>query len=322
MAIHAKKELIMNNLNLIIGESKESANFYLQDILKKINTTEENIINYDLSITPFNDILDEASMISLFSNIKVIIGYNFDMSKLEDNEKEYLTKYLTDINKDVYIILLSSKVDARLKTYKLFKDNFHIIELSQTNNKEDLIKYISNKCHDHKYKIDNYNIEYFLNKTGNDINNIDLELDKLFIYKELDKTIKKEDIDLLITDNIDNIIYEFTNAFLEKDLDKVIKMYHNFKTENVGFDYLITSLSNVLRQAITIKILSNNYQSNYEIAKTIGKKEFYVKKMLERLYHYTINDLSSYITKLATIDANFKTGKTNIDELELFLLGK
>ena len=312
----------MNNLYLIIGENKENNDFYLQDILKKINTDEDNIIRYDLSESSFNDILDEASMISLFSNIKVIIGNNFDISKINDIENEYLSNYLNNINKDVYIILIASKIDARLKNYKIFKDNFNVIETSKTNNKDDLIKYINNKCKDNKYKIDNANTEYFLNKVGNDINNINTELDKIFIYKCDDKTINRNDIDLLVTDNIDNIIYEFTNAFLENDLDLVIKMYNNFKLENVGFDYLIASLSNALRQAITIKILANDNKSNFEIAKTIGKKEFFVKKMLERLYQYTTNDLARYITKLATIDANFKSGKSNIDELELFLIDK
>ena len=34
------------------------------------------------------------------------------------------------------------------------------------------------------YKIDSINIDYFLSKTGTDINNINNELEKLFIYKE------------------------------------------------------------------------------------------------------------------------------------------
>ena len=110
---------MMNNLYLIIGENKENNDFYLHDILSKIDTSEDNIIRYDLNDDTFNDILDEASMISLFSNIKVIIGYNFDISKMTDNENIYLNNYLKDINKDTYIILLAPKVDARLKSYKL-----------------------------------------------------------------------------------------------------------------------------------------------------------------------------------------------------------
>ena len=310
----------MNNLNLIIGEDKQLIDYYLQDILKKINYNDEDKITYDMSINTLSDILDEASMISLFSSIKVIIGNNFDISKINDNEFEYLTKYTLNINKDCYIVLIASKVDGRSKYYKLIKDKFNIIDTSKSNNKDELLNYIKNKINENKYKIDYYNIEYLLNKVGNDINNINLELDKLFIYKENDKIINKEDIDLLIIDNIDNIIYEFTNAFIDKNMDKVIKMYHDFKKQNIGADYLISSLSNVLRQVLIIKILSNNGKSNLEISKVIGKKEFYVKKMIERLYQYTEKDICNLITNLSKVDLELKNGESNIDSLEFYLL--
>ena len=310
----------MNNLNLIIGEDKQLIDYYLQDILKKINYNDEDKITYDMSINTLSDILDEASMISLFSSIKVIIGNNFDISKINDNEFEYLTKYTLNINKDCYIILIASKVDGRSKYYKLIKDKFNIIDTSKSNNKDELLNYIKNKINENKYKIDYYNIEYLLNKVGNDINNINSELDKLFIYKENDKVINKEDIDLLIIDNIDNIIYEFTNAFIDKNMDKVIKMYHDFKKQNIGADYLISSLSNVLRQVLIIKILSNNGKSNLEISKVIGKKEFYVKKMLERLYQYTEKYICNLITNLSKVDLELKNGESNIYILEFYLL--
>lgn len=311
---------MMNNLYLIIGEDKKQIDFYLSQILNNITYEEENKITYNLSETSLGSILDEASMMSLFSNVKVIIGNNLELSKISENDYEYLTKYMANPNHDAYIILIAPKIDARLKNYKLFKDNFKIIDTTKNNNHDELLVYIQNKIKDNNYKIDKINIDYFLNKVGDDINNIDSELTKLFIYKEEDKTITKADIDLLITDNIDNVIYEFTNAVLENEIDTIAKMYNNFKIENISQDYLIVSLSNVFRQALIIKILSNEGKSNLEISKIIGKKEFYVKKMIERLYNYSENDLCNYINRLAEIDNNYKSGKSNIDELELFLI--
>ena len=310
----------MNNLNLIIGEDKKLIDFYLNEILKKITYTDEDKIIYDMNINALNDVLDEASMISLFSNTKVIIASNFDISKITDNESSYLNSYINNYNKNTYLIFISNKVDSRTKIYKLFKDHFNIIETSKLDNSDNLITYIKEAVKKQKYKIDNQNIIYFIEKVGNDINNINFELNKLFIYKEDDKTILRTDIDLLITDNIDNIIYEFTNAVLENDVNAITKMYHNFKIENINSDYLIASLANIYHQALIIKIMHNNKKSNLEIAKQIGKKEFYVKKMLERIYKYSINDLGNFITKLAKIDYEYKSGISNTDMLELFLL--
>lgn len=312
-----------NNLYLIIGEDNELVNFYLTSILENTLFNEEEKIEYDMTVSSISDILDEASMISLFSSKKIIIGREFDTKKMNDNDLDYLKRYIDNINKDVYIVLIAKKIDARSKEYKIFKDSFKVIETDKNNDSDkDILKYIDSYILDKGYRIDRYNLEYLLSKLGNNIDNIKIELDKIFLYLDNDKEINREVIDLLISDNIDNIIYEFTNAVLDKDYDTVMKMYSEFKIENIGYDYLLVSLDNVFRQALIIKMLYNQGSSNSDIAKVIGKKEFYVKKMLERLYNYKEDELARMIDRLAIIDRDYKTGKSNIDMLELFLIGK
>jgi DNA polymerase III, delta subunit len=312
-----------NNLYLIVGEDQELINFYLNKIMKEIGLDEEKKINYDMNTSSISDILDEVSMISLFSSEKVVIGYNFDIGKINDNDRDYLIRYLNNNNSnDRYIILIAGKVDGRSKDYKIFKDKFKIIDLLQVDNGKDIYKYVEDYIKDRGYKIDKYNLDYLVELLGNDINNINNEIDKILLYLNDDKVISREVIDKLVSDNIDNIMYEFTNAVLDRDYEKISKMYNDFKIENVGYDYLIGSLGNALRGALVIKILYNQGNSNSEIAKFIGKKEFYVKKMIERLYNYTVDDLCMMIDKLGIIDREYKSGKSNIDMLELYLLGK
>lgn len=312
-----------NNLYLIVGEDQELINFYLNKIMKEIGLDEEKKINYDMNTSSISDILDEVSMISLFSSEKVVIGYNFDISKINDNDRDYLIRYLNNNNSnDRYIILIAGKVDGRSKDYKIFKDKFKIIDLLQVDNGKDIYKYVEDYIKDRGYKIDKYNLDYLVELLGNDINNINNEIDKILLYLNDDQVISREVIDKLVSDNIDNIMYEFTNAVLDRDYEKISKMYNDFKIENVGYDYLIGSLGNALRGALVIKILYNQGNSNSEIAKFIGKKEFYVKKMIERLYNYAVDDLCMMIDKLGIIDREYKSGKSNIDMLELYLLGK
>ena len=309
-----------SNLFLIIGDDKKLIDFNLFNILNNIKYDENNKIIYDMSVNNFMDVIEEASMVSLFSPIKVIIVNNFNIDDIDDNEYDYLKKYIDSDNKDVYMILISNKVDARKKSFKLFKDNFKVIEIDKIDN--DISNYVINKVKDKKFKMESADIEYFLSKVGNDINNINSELEKLFIYKDKDRKISVEDIDLLVFDNIDNVIYEFTNAILDNDLDKVKSMYDKFVLDNISFDYLLSTVAGALRNSLIIKMLSNKNMSNFEIGKIIGKKEYFVKKSLERLYRYTVSDLANYINKLAIIDKNFKSGKDNVNTFELFLFSK
>ena len=312
----------MNNLYLIIGSNQEQINFYLYNILKDIDYLKENKITYDLTTSTLSDILDESSMMSLFSTTKIILGINFSLDKLSKNDIEYLTNYLKSPSKDAYIILIANKIDLRVKESKIFKDNFKVIDTTKTNNQEDTITYIKDYITNNNHQINSQNLEYLTNKLGTDIYNINNELDKIFTYLGKEKEITKDTIDLLINDKIDDIIYEFTNAILDNDYNKMIKMYQDLTRENIGSDYFIVSIANSFRQSLIIKILTNQYKSREEIAKVIGKKEFYVRKMQERLSNYTETDLTNYLNKLFIIDKNIKTGKSNFDMLELFLINK
>ena len=307
-----------NNLVLIVGEDRQVIDFNIYEILNKIEYDENNKIIYDMNINKFSDVLEEVSMVSLFSLIKVVIVNNFDLDKINDSELEYLEGFIKSKNKDVYLIIIANKIDGRKKSYNIFKDNFRIINVDKIDN-NGIYSYIENKIRDNGYKIDKYNIEYFLSKVGNDINNINSELDKLFIYKIDSKNIVREDIDLLILDNIDNVIYEFTNAILDNDLDKVKKMYDKFKRDNISIDYLISTVYGSFRTNLIIKLLYNKNMSNFDIGKFIGKKEYFVKKSLERLYRYSLDDLKDYINRLAKIDRDIKTGMDNVGKFELFL---
>ena len=310
-----------NNWFLLIGEDKKLIDFSLFDILNNIEYDDNNKIIYDMNVDKFIDVLDEASTMSLFSSVKVIIVNNFVVDDISESEFSYLENFVNSKEKDVYIILICSKIDARKKTFKFFKDNFNILEVDNIND-DNIYDYINNKIIDNGYVIDRINVEYLLSKVGNDINNINNELEKLFIFKNDDKKITKEDIDLLILDNIDNVIYEFTNAIIDNDYDKIKMMYDKFMVDNVGIDYLISSLAGSFRISYIIKLLKSKNMSNLEIAKFIGKKEFFVKKSLDRLYMYSLNDLGIYIKKLAIIDREIKNGQDNVNKFELFLYCK
>ena len=310
-----------NNLFLLVGEDKKSIEFNLYNILSKIDYDENNKIIYDMSVDKFMDVIEEASMVSLFSPIKVIIVNNFVIDDISLDELNYLGKYIDNNIKDVYIIFISNKVDTRKKNYKLFKDNFNVILLDELDS-DSIYDYVSKNINDRGYKIDNFNIEYFISKVGNDINNINSELEKLYIYKVDDKKINKEDIDMLIFDNIDNVIYEFTNAILDNDYDKIKTMYDKFMLDNVGIDYLIATIYGSFRNCLIVKKMNNQNISNMEIAKVINKKEFFVKKTLDRLYRYSYDELCEYINKLAIIDRDIKSGKDNVGKFELFLFSK
>ncbi len=306
------------NVYLITGSNDSVINNTVSDILKQVNCDDNNKIIYNLKENTISDVIEEANTVSLFRSNKVILVYSSSIDKLDDEE---LIMYLNNYNKDVYLIFIVEKSDARKKIVKLINEKGISIDsdnVDKSYNKNYVVSYLK----DNGYKMNSNVIECFLSRVSDNINDIRNELDKLFIYKLDDKNISLDDVKLITYDNTDNIIYEFTNALLEKDENKAISMYHSFIDSNMAIDYILASIYNSYRTLYQIKELNKN-NSIRDISKTIGKKEYYVEKMLYRSMNYNDNELLDIIHTLAMIDKNYKSGLCNpVMEVELFILGK
>lgn len=306
------------NVYLITGSNDSVINNTVSDILKQVNCDDNNKIIYNLNENTISDVIEEANTVSLFRSNKVILVYSSSIDKLDDEE---LIMYLNNYNKDVYLIFIVEKSDARKKIVKLINEKGISIDsdnVDKSYNKNYVVSYLK----DNGYKMNSNVIECFLSRVSDNINDIRNELDKLFIYKLDDKNISLDDVKLITYDNTDNIIYEFTNALLEKDENKAISMYHSFIDSNMAIDYILASIYNSYKTLYQIKELNKN-NSIRDISKTIGKKEYYVEKMLYRSMNYNDNELLDIIHTLAMIDKNYKSGLCNpVMEVELFILGK
>lgn len=306
------------NVYLITGSNDSVINNTVSDILKQVNCDDNNKIIYNLKENTISDVIEEANTVSLFRSNKVILVYSSSIDKLDDEE---LIMYLNNYNKDVYLIFIVEKSDARKKIVKLINEKGISIDsdnVDKSYNKNYVVSYLK----DNGYKMNSNVIECFLSRVSDNIDDIRNELDKLFIYKLDDKNISLDDVKLITYDNTDNIIYEFTNALLEKDENKAISMYHSFIDSNMAIDYILASIYNSYKTLYQIKELNKN-NSIRDISKTIGKKEYYVEKMLYRSMNYNDNELLDIIHTLAMIDKNYKSGLCNpVMEVELFILGK
>ena len=306
------------NVYLITGSNDSVINNTVSDILKQVNCDDNNKIIYNLKENTISDVIEEANTVSLFRSNKVILVYSSSIDKLDDEE---LIMYLNNYNKDVYLIFIVEKSDARKKIVKLINEKGISIDsdnVDKSYNKNYVVSYLK----DNGYKMNSNVIECFLSRVSDNINDIRNELDKLFIYKLDDKNISLDDIKSRTYANTDNIIYEFTNALLEIDENKAISRYHSFIDSNMAIDYILASIYNSYKTLYQIKELNKN-NSIRDISKTIGKKEYYVEKMLYRSMNYNDNELLDIIHTLAMIDKNYKSGLCNpVMEVELFILGK
>lgn len=314
----------MKNFYLLYSGDGAILNKEINDLEKKLDISDTDIIYYN--IDDIDGIINEASTIGMFSLNKFII-INMD-SYFKDKKDipniNLLENYFDGYNSNSYLVFVcnSDSIDSRKKIVNLIK-KYGIVKKLEVNDNY-LNDYVNNYLKDNGYKINNGDVVYFINRVGNNINNVTNELDKLMLYKINDKIINRNDIYLLTVENIDDSIYDLVNCILKNDNEKAIKLYNNFINNGMDVNQIVAIIAAQIRLLYQVKRLYNSGKSNDEIAKILEFKSVYrVKYLLNDSYYYSESDLVKYLSKLADIDNAIKTsnGDGNI-LMQLFIVKK
>ncbi len=314
----------MKNFYLLYSGDGAILNKEINDLEKKLDISDNDIIYYN--IDDIDGIINEASTIGMFSLNKFII-INMD-SYFKDKKDipniNLLENYFNSYNSNSYLVFVcnSDSIDSRKKIVNLIK-KYGIVKKLEVNDNY-LNDYVNNYLKDNGYKINNGDVVYFINRVGNNINNVTNELDKLMLYKINDKIINRNDIDLLTVENIDDSIYDLVNCILKNDNEKAIKLYNNFIDNGMDVNQIVAIIAAQIRLLYQVKRLYNSGKSNDEIAKILEFKSVYrVKYLLSDSYYYSESDLVKYLSKLADIDNAIKTSNCDGNMLmQLFIVKK
>ena len=314
----------MKNFYLLYSGDGAILNKEINDLEKKLDISDTDIIYYN--IDDIDGIINEASTIGMFSLNKFII-INMD-SYFKDKKDipniNLLENYFDSYYSNSYLVFVcnSDSIDSRKKIVNLIK-KYGIVKKLEVNDNY-LNDYVNNYLKDNGYKINNGDVVYFINRIGNNINNVTNELDKLMLYKIDDKIINRNDIDLLTVENIDDSIYDLVNCILKNDNEKAIKLYNNFINNGMDVNQIVAIIAAQIRLLYQVKRLHNNGKSNDEIAKILEFKSVYrVKYLLSDSYYYSERDLIKYLSKLADIDKAIKTSNGDGNMLmQLFIVKK
>lgn len=310
------------NIYLIYGIDRALIINKTNEIIKKLDINKDSIIKYSLNENNLNEILEDASTINLFSEKKIIVINDANIFTGSNNiDTTNLEKYLNNYNELTYMIFsfIGDKVDSRKKIYKIIKEKGQIIEINSKTN--DNYSYVLNYIKENNYQMSSMDIRYFLSKVGNDINNINNELNKLFLLKINDKIILKEDIDNIVITNIEEDIFKFIDSITNKDKNKVISLYHEFLNNNYEPIMLISMIASKFRLIYQVKRLISNKYSDEEISKKLSSHVYPIKLARNLSYGYSEGELLNILLALANLDKDIKLGNINNEVgLELFLL--
>jgi DNA polymerase-3 subunit delta len=139
------------------------------------------------------------------------------------------------------------------------------------------------------------------------------------IYKNEEKKIELDDVDQMVERyDIDNL-FALTDAVVKKDINEALSLYQELLKRNEEPIKIIVIIANQFRLIFQVKRLKSKGLSDSEIASELAVHPYRVK--LAKETNLSEKELLKYLTTLADLDEQIKTGKINKDVgLELFLL--
>ena len=168
--------------------------------------------------------------------------------------------------------------------------------------------WIKNYISEREGEVEQRALDKLIEYIGSDLWRMANEINKLLNYS---KTIKLEDIELLVKPEIDLNIFEMVDALGQKNKTRVLNLFNQHLEKGDDEFYLLSMFVYQIRNLLRIK--------STPLAK-LDLHPFVIRKTQYQAKNFTFEELKKIYYQLMTIDLEAKTGKSDImTALELFL---
>ncbi|MGN0367011.1 MAG: DNA polymerase III subunit delta [Suilimivivens sp.] len=297
-----------NHIYLLFGEEAYLRKQY-RDKLKEAIIGDDNM-NYhyyegkDISI---GEVIDQAETLPFFAQRRLIVLENSGFLK---SGGEQLAEYFSAPAQTTYFLLVETEVDKRSKLYKTVTAKGCAVEFA-VQDENTLKRWILGMVKKEDKKISENSLNYLLEKTGTDMENIRKETEKLFCYCMNKEVITEKDIEEICTKRIGNHIFDMVSAIADKKQKQALELYYELlaqKEPPMRILFLIARQFNMLLQ---VKELRGKGYQNKAIGEKVGLPGFIAGKYVAQAARFQTEELRDAVEACVEAEEAIKTGRIN-----------
>ena len=304
---------------LLYGSEAYLKNQYKQKLLQALIPEGDtmNFARFEGKGQNEGEIIDLAETMPFFADHRVILLENTGFFK---NKADRLADYLAALPDYLVLVFEEEEVDKRSRTYKALQKNGLAVEFGEQ--KEDaLIRWILGILKKEQKKITRPDMELFLGKTGTDMGNIHMELQKLLDYTEGREVIRGEDIEAICTTQISNRIFDMIRAVTDKRQKEALQLYYDLLALKEPPMRILYLLARQFNQLLLVKTLMEEGADQKTIAAKIGLAPFIVRNLMPVARRFSRQELTEAVESFTAAETEVKTGRLNdVLSVELMLI--
>ena len=168
-------------------------------------------------------------------------------------------------------------------------------------------------------KMSQGNLNLFLSKTGIDMGNIQMEMEKLLCYTEGRDVITEKDIEAVCTTQTTNRIFDMIRAVTEKNQKHALDLYYDLLALKEPPMRILALLAKQYRQMYQAREFAAAGLGQTEIASKLGVPSFAVRNITACARSYTIEELEQAVKDFVDAEEAVKTGRLG-DKLSVELM--
>lgn len=294
---------------LLYGEERYLRRQYREKLREALCAGDDtmNTHFYEGKDVPVGEIIDLAETLPFLAERRVIF---ITGSGLFKSGGEKMAEYLTSPNETTFFVFTESEVDKRSKLFKTVQSKGYAAEFAAQDEKT-LKRWIAGTLAKDGKRITESTVQLILSKTGTDMDNIQMELEKLACYCMDREVVTDEDVNAVCTTRISNHIFDMINAIADKKQKEALELYYDLlalKEPPMRILFLIARQCNMLLQA---KELKSGGHDNRTIGSKIGVPPFVVQKYLNQAARFKTSTLRSAVQKCVEAEEAIKSGRMN-----------
>ena len=265
------KEKTFKRVYLLFGDEPFLVNSYKKRLREAIAGDDTMNYNYFEGKGPdVKEIISLADTMPFFAEHRVILVEDSGFFK---NAAPQLAEYLPDMPETTCMVFVESEVDKRNKLYKKVKDNGYAAELKKQD-VDQLMRWAAGILAKDGKKITRQVMEYFMERTGDDMENIRMELEKLICYTMGREVITKEDVEAVGTVHVTNRIFEMVTAIVAGNTRKAMDLYEDLLTLKEPPMRIMFLIAKQFNQLLQVKELAGKGAQKGEIASKVKVPPF------------------------------------------------
>lgn len=304
-------------LYLLFGEETYLKQQYKQKLLQAWNPDGDtmNFHHLEGKGIDIRQLIDLCETMPFFADYRIILIENSGFFK---NKTEVLADYLKTLPDFVRLLFVESEVDKRNRMYKAVKDLGHAAEFGRQDEKT-LMRWAAAVLNKEGKRITQRDMELFLTKTGTDMGNIRMELEKLLNYTMGRDVVTADDIEAICTTQTENRIFEMVRAVTERNQKRALELYYDLLTLKEAPMRILFLLARQFQQMLSILQYQEEGLSQQEMAARLGVPSFVIRNLSACARAYSISSLQQAVEDFVSAEEDVKTGRLG-DTLSVELL--